>query len=404
MVKPERRTKADLVAAAAIVLVVAGTAALIWWTSDARATVSRPAAVPAPNPIPARQVPATLRQLWTAASAATSRPVVVGGVIVTGDDRRVDGRDPSTSASRWSYARDTDLCAVSWVYRYAVAVYRDDRGCGQVSTIDGSTGRRGPARSSYADKHVDVTSDGTTVLSAGRTRLEMWRSDLVRMIAYGETDARVKPSSQALHTGCTLLSAAASSSAVSVLEECPRQHDLRLVLVRPSKEDDEPEQHDFQEPGVDAASGAQVLAVAETSTALYLPSPQPRVDVVDDTGATVASTPLPRPPSQPGAVSRLGSALTWWTGDSVLVFDAMTLTYRYTITGSGPGVPLGPAALMAGHLLVPVTDGIGVYDVFTGVNERLIPVSRPAGTAKVIPAVSGSQVFEQRGQTLIALG
>jgi hypothetical protein len=404
MVKPERRTKADLVAAAAIVLVVAAVAALIWWTSDARATGSRPAAVPAPNPIPARQVPATLRQLWTAPSAATSRPVVVGGVIVTGDDRRVDGRDPYTGASRWSYARDADLCAVSWVYRYAVAVYRDDRGCGQVSTIDGSTGRRGPARSSYADKQIDVTSDGTTVLSAGRTHLEMWRSDLVRMVSYGETDARVKPSSLQLHTGCTLVSAAASSSAVSVLEECPRQHDLRLALVRPSKEDDEPEQHDFQEPGVNAASGAQVLAVAETSTALYLPSPQPRVDVVDDTGATVASTPLPRPPSQPGAVSRLGSVLTWWTGDSVLVFDAMNLTYRYTITGTGPGVPLGPAALMAGHLLVPVTDGIGVYDVFTGVNERLIPVSRPSGTTKVIPAVLGSEVFEQRGQTVVALG
>src|SRR5579875_878728 len=115
MVKPERRTKADLVAAAAIVLIVAAAAALIWWTSDARATVNRPAAAPAPNPIPARQVPPTLRQLWTAASAATSRPVVVGGVVVTGDDRRVDGRDPSTGASRWSYERDEDLCAVSWV-------------------------------------------------------------------------------------------------------------------------------------------------------------------------------------------------------------------------------------------------------------------------------------------------
>jgi hypothetical protein len=385
MVKPERRTKADVVAAAAIVLVVAAAAALIWWTSDARATVSRPAAVPAPNPTPARQVPAALRQLWSAASAATSRPVVVGGVVVTGDARQVDGRDPVTGVARWSYARDTDLCAVSWVYRYAVAVYRDDRGCGQVSTIDGSTGRRGPARSGYADKHVEVTSDGTTVLSAGRTHLEMWRSDLVRMVSYGETDARVKPSSQALHTGCTLVSAAASSSAVSVLEECP-------------------EQHDFQEPGVDAASGAQVLAVAETSTALYLPSPQPRVDIVDATGATVASTPLPRPPSQLGAVSRLGSVLTWWTGDSVLVFDAMNLTYRYTINGTGPGVPLGPAALMAGHLLVPVTDGIGVHDAFTGVNERIIPVTRPPGTSKVIPAVSGSQVFEQRGNTLVALG
>ncbi len=96
--------------------------------------------------------------------------------------------------------------------------------------------------------------------------------------------------------------------------------------------------------------------------------------------------------------------LTWWTGDSVLVFDAANFSYRYTIAATGPAVLLGPAALMAGHLLVPVTDGIGVYDAFTGVNERVIPVSRPPGTSKVIPVVSGSQVFEQRGNTLVALG
>ena len=46
MVKPERRTKGDVVAAVAIAAVVAVVAALIWWTRDARATISRPAARP----------------------------------------------------------------------------------------------------------------------------------------------------------------------------------------------------------------------------------------------------------------------------------------------------------------------------------------------------------------------
>ena len=136
MVRPERRTKGDIVAAVTIGVVVAAVAALIWWTSDARATISRPAAVPAPNPTPAREVPASLKELWTAASPATTAPVLVGGTVATGDGRRVDGRDPATGESRWGYARDSDLCGVSWVYHYAVAVYRDDRGCGQVSTVD----------------------------------------------------------------------------------------------------------------------------------------------------------------------------------------------------------------------------------------------------------------------------
>ncbi len=407
MVEPERRSKADVLVAASIVVVVAAAAALLWWISDARATVSRPAAVPAPNPTPARQVPATVRQLWTTSSPATAGPVVVGGTVVTGDAHQVDGRDPGSGEPRWSYARGADLCAVSWVYRYAVAVYRDDRGCGQVSTIDGSTGQRGPARSSYADAHVNVSSDGTTVLSAGSTRLELWRSDLVRMLSYGEIDAPVKPSAQRLHTGCGLLSAAASSSAVSVLEACPKQRDLRLALLRPSKEEDEPEQHDVQQPGFGADSGARVLAVSDTSTAVYLPGTsgaQPKIDVVDDSGVTLSSTPLPRPPSQAGATSSLGALLTWWTGDSLVVFDAASLTYRYTIGPSEPALPLGPAAMMAGRLLVPVAGGIGVYDVLTGANERIIPVSRPPGSSKVILAVVGSELIEQRGNSVVALG
>lgn len=407
MVKPERRTKGDVLAAASIAVVVAVAAAVIWWTSDARATSSRPAAVPLPAPTPAREVPAALNQLWTAKSPGTTAPVVVSGTIATGDGRQVDGRDPGTGQSRWSYARDRELCGVSWVYHYAVAVYQDDRGCGQVSTLDGATGRRGAARSGYADPRVRLSSDGTTVLSVGDTRLELWRSDMVRMLAYGETDARVKPSARGLHSGCRLISAAASSSAVSVLESCAQQADLRLVLLRPGKEDDEPQQHVVAEPGIGADSGARVLTVWENNTAVYLPGnsgAQPRVDVVDDTGTTVASTLLPKPPSGSAAVSQTGNLVTWWTGDSLMVFEAGNLTLRYTIAAGEKVAPLGPGVMMAGRLLVPVTGAIGVYDPVSGANERSIPVNRAPSSSAVVPAVSGPRVFEQRGDTVVALG
>ena len=404
MVRPERRTKADILAAATIAVVVAVVAALIWWTSDARATISRPAAVPVPNPTSAKEVPTALTQLWSAPSPATTAPVVVGGTVATGDGRRVDGRDPASGESRWSYTRDTDLCGVSWLYHYAVAVYRDDRGCGQVTTLEGSTGRRGAARSSYADEHVRLSSDGTTVLSTGNTRLELWRSDMVRMLSYGETDARVKPSSRGLHSGCTLESAAASSSAVSVLEACANQADLRLVLLRPGKEEDEPQQHLVTQPGIRPGSGARVVTISENNTAVYLPLPEPRVDVIDETGATIASTLLPKPPSPAAAVSRAGNLVTWWTGDALVVFDASNLVQRYTIAAGETVAPLGPGVMMAGQLLVPVTGGIGVYDPLTGASTRYIPVNRPPSSSAVVPAVEGSRLFEQRGDTVVALG
>jgi hypothetical protein len=410
MVKPERRTRADIVAAAAIVVVIAVVAALIWWTSDARATVSRPAAGPAPTPTVAKQVPAALTQLWTARSPATDAPVIVGGTVATGDGHRVDGRDPGSGQSRWSYARDTDLCGLTWVYHYVVAVYHDDRGCGQVSAVEGSTGHRGSARTSYSDTKVRLTSDGTTVLSQGSTHLEMWRSDMVRMLSYGETDARVKPAARGLNSGCALESAAASSSAVSVVEACTGQPDVRLVLLRPGKDEDEPQQHLVPLAGIRPGSGARVLAVSESNTAVYVPSPQPRVDVVDETGTTVSSTLLPKPPTTWATVSRAGSAVTWWTGDSLVVLDASTLSQRYTIEGAKDGstMPVGPGVLMAGQMLVPISNGIGVYDPQSGDNTAFIPLDRSKvpmepGRA-VVPAVSGSRVFEQRGDTLVALG
>lgn len=404
MVKPERRTKADLLAAAAIVIVVATTAALIWWTSDARATISHPASGPAPSPRLAHEVPVSLKQLWTAPNLPTDQPVVVAGTVVTADEHAVQGRDPVTGQVRWSYERSSDLCGVTGVYRFAVAVYRDDRGCGQVSTLEGPTGNRGPARSSYADPQVHLSSDGTTVLSAGDTRLELWRSDMVRMLSYGEIDARIKPSSKGLHAGCRLTSAAASSSAVSVFEACGRQSDLRLTLLRPAKEEDEPDQHSVAEPGVSADSGAKILTVSETRTALYLPAPQPRVDTIDETGTTVGSTLLPKPPSSSSVVTRPGNLITWWTGDKVMVFDSVNLAYRYSIGPAGSSVPVGPATLMAGKLLVPVTDGIAVCDPVTGVGESFLPVQRQPTNSAVIPAVAGSQLLEQRGGTLVALG
>ncbi|ULE33548.1 Rv3212 family protein [Mycobacterium sp. IDR2000157661] len=403
MVRPERRTRNDVVAAVAIAAVVAVAAALIWWTSDARATISEPAAEPVPSLSPATSVPESLRRLWTAPSAKTSLPLVVGGAVVTGDGRAVEGRDHATGDTLWTYARDLELCGVSWVYQYAVAVYPDVRGCGQVSTIDAKTGMRGPARTSYADDEVTLSSDGTTVLAAGENRLELWRSDMVRMLSYGALDAPIKPGTP-ITPLCRLVSSAASSEAVSVLEACPHEPDLRLTLLRPSDEEDTPDLRYVPQPGVADDSGAVVVAVAGTTTAVYVPTPKPTVDIVDETGATVASTPLAKPPSPQATMSRAGELITWWTGDSVLVFSANGLRYLYTVTAAGRNVPLGPATIMAGRLLVPVTDGYDVFDPQTGRGERHIPLARPKTSGPVVPAVAGPTLLEHRGEEVVALG
>lgn len=351
-------------------------------------------------------VPQDLQTLWSAVSSRTQSPVVIGSTVISGEGQIVTGHDAQTGQQRWSYQRDTNLCGISYVYDIAVAVYPDVRGCGQVTGINASTGRRGPTRTSYADKQVVLTSDGSSVLSAGPTRLELWRSDLIRMISYGEIDARVKPANKGVGTGCTLMSAAASTSAVSVLESCRGQDDLRLTLLKPAKEEDEPDTKNIPLPGVKADSEARVLAVSSTTTAVYLPTPQPEIVVYDETGTKLSSTMLPEAPvlANPArAVTKAGNFITWWTGNSVEVFDD-DLAYRYVIEVSGPDIPLGPGVMMAGKLLVPLTTGIGVYEASTGVRERVIPVVHPEGNGPVVPAVTGSLVIEQRGDQLTAFG
>lgn len=406
MVKPERRTRADMVVAAAIAGVIALVAAIVWWTSDARATISVPAATPVPSLKPAKVVPDSLTQLWSAPSPETSQPLVVSGAVVTGAGRGMEGRDPSTGDTLWSFARDLDLCGVTWVYSYAVAVYPDVRGCGQVSTVDAKTGVRGPTRTSYSDREVTLSGDGTTVLSAGSTRLEMWRSDMVRMLSYGALDARIKPDVPVLPL-CRMVSAAASSAAVSVLEACDGQADLRLTLLRPSDDEDTPEIKYVQQNGVSDGSGARVVAVVDTTTAVYIPTPKPRLDIVDETGTVIASTVVPGPPSDQATASRPGDLITWWTGDSVMVFSANNIQYKYTVAAVGDNAPVGPATIMAGRLMVPVSSGYDVFDPVTGASDRHIPLQRPATdnpAAPVVPNIAGSVLLEQRGDELVALG
>lgn len=402
MVKPERRTAGDLRAAAAIAAIVALFIGFFWWHSSARATISRPADAAAPNAVGAKEVPGAFVQKWTATSSRTPAPVLLSNTVVTGDGKAMSGLDPQSGQQRWLYARDTDLCAVSYVYDLAVAVYPDRRGCGQVSGVTASTGQRGPTRTSYADKQVVVSSDGNAVLSYGPTRLELWRSDLVRMLSYGELDARVKPANTAIGSGCALMSAAASDAAAAVLESCRGEKDLRLTLLKPAKEEDEPDTKHVPLPGMAADSDARVLAVQGTTTAVYLPTPHPQVVVYDDTGTKVSETPLPVAPAVSGAapaLTRAGDLVTWWTGSAVMVFDNK-LTYRYTIDAPS----LGPGAMMAGKLLMPVADGVMVYNPANGAGERLIPLAHPPGTGPVLPAVTGSMLIEQRGAELAGFG
>lgn len=411
MLAPERRTRADIISAVVIAVLVVVAAIVVWVRGDASGTESVTATHPVSVPATADQLPGALRELWHAPDAASSRALVAGGVAVTGDDRSVIGHDPVTGAQLWRYRRDLPLCGVESQFGQVLAVYRDQRGCSQATLLSADDGSRRTARSSYMDPAVRLSVDGTYTLAYGSRRLEMWRSDLVRTLEYGYVDAPVNTKTQPRH-GCTLLSASSAATRLAVLERCPDDPANRLSVLNPAPKDNTvPEEfgsHVLTGPGADSAD-ARVIAVSDNRIGVYLPGgpapaggtpTPPRLAVFDASGNFVASRELPGPLSAGAATTRIGSALFLCTGADLIALSAGTLDVLWTAPGA-----LGTPALMANRVIMPVAGAIAVLDPTNGAELTRIPVDRKGYTGTDLSlAVLGPTILEKRGAELYALG
>ncbi len=405
MLAPERRTRADVIAAASIAVLVMVAAVTVWWNSDARGTTSVVADSPVGPPPSALSVPDSLSEIWRAVDAGRGTPFVVGGTVITSDEHAVRGLDPATGDTRWSYTRERDLCAVVGAWDAAVATYRDARGCGQVTELDGASGAREDQRTNDADHPARLSFDGTYVTQAGSTRLGVWRSDLVRTLEYGRVDAPVNPRSQP-RSGCTLISTASASSRVAVLERCPGETGLRLTTMNPAPKDPAvPEVYGSTvladvSPDVETA---RVLAVVGDRVALYLPPSDTvvgRVALFDGSATFLSADPMDEPvtttwpTARASDLARTGSVLVWWTGSGAIGFDQATLERRWVLPDA-----LGAGAVMAGQLLVPTSGGLAVTDTESGTVSRTLPVTREDRTSPVAVTVLGTRVVEGRRGT-----
>ncbi|MCU1641655.1 MAG: hypothetical protein JWN03_1930 [Nocardia sp.] len=405
MLAPERRTRADILTAVAIVALVAIATALVCWRSDVRGTASATTSQTLTAPSTPEQLPKGMRELWHAPDAATARAIAVGGVAVTADDGDVTGRDPQTGQQVWKYHRDMPLCAMESQFGTVIATYRDQRGCSQTTMLNAETGTRITARSSYMDESIELSVDGTYTLAQGSDRLEMWRSDLVRTLEYGKVDAPVNPRTQP-RSGCTLVSASSAPSRLAVLERCPNDGADRLTVLNPAPKDstvpEEYNTHVLTEPG-GAVDGARVLAVSDSRIALYLPgsgTTAPQLAIYDMSGNSIATHQLSAPLSNQALVSHLSSAYFIYTGENLIALNATTFDPLW-----GVQHVLGTPTLLSGQLLVPVPDGLVALDPGTGAQTNRISVQRSDYHNEPISlAAVGPTILEQRGTALYALG
>ncbi|NMH97161.1 hypothetical protein [Pseudonocardia acidicola] len=402
---PERRRRGDIVAAAVLVVVLFAAAALYWLHSAAANTesVTDPAMSGAAAPPAPAAVPDGFVEAWRAPSAATPVPVVAGPGVVTGDGSAVVGRDAETGRQRWSYTRDLPLCTVGEGFGRALALYQNGQYCSELTALDAATGARGPQRNSDVRPGTRLLTNGTLVAATGTDYLEVWRSDLVKTLEYGEIRAPEQPGQQP-RTGCTYGSFAMTTGRLGVIERCPGDSTDRLTVLKPDGAGDSSKpQEEFSV--LLPAAGAQLIALSADRAVVALPEPA-RLQILDRSGTQVGLIPSDVPATDlaaapPGGVARVSAdarRVYWWTGSRTVALDRADLVPLWTLAGT-----LGPGTSYAGQLLLPVRGGLLQVDPTRGTVVRTIPVDRSGWTGPVALATQGSVLLEQRGPELVAL-
>ncbi len=400
-----------MIVAVALVVLLAVAALVVWRTSPEVATVDTPDATPLAAPSPAGDVPAGFVDAWHAASDATRAPVVAGPAVVTGDGSTVSGHDAETGAVAWSYRRDLPLCTVGAGFPgtddgngHALALYESRTGwCSELTALHPSSGKRADTSNPDMRPGVQLLADGSYVTATGADYLEVWRSDLVRTLEYGDVPTPVQPGRQP-RPNCTFGSTAVNSDRIGVIERCPGAPADRLSVVTPDgpKGADTPE---VQFSGVLPATGAVLVALSDDREAVAVPGP-PRLLVLDKAGRQISQTPLDvpdaalvtAPAGAPAAVTTDGVRCYWWVGGTTVALDAGTLTPVWALRDT-----LGPPVAYGTGLLAPVRDGLADLDAARGVVLRTLPVPRSNPTAPVRIAAAGEILLEQRGTEVVAL-
>lgn len=398
MSRPLRRTRGDLIATAAIAAVSVAAVAGVWATAPIRSSELTPADEEFVASAPLETVPADLVEAWTAPAGelpGVHRPVTIGGLAIAHDEHTVSAVDPATGETVWSYTRtDRELCSLGAAWGRVVTTWRASQGCGDVVSIDAATGQYHRTRSSIAPDEVVPVTSNDRIGTLGTTRLELWRSDLVRTVEYGAVEGVQEPNLQP-HPGCELSSALTRSDLLAITETCDDGTWLRLQETTP-EDSREPEIH-VSVP-LDSPD-ARLVAVGEASAAVLDGA---AVTSYSTDGTQLHHSPVPgspagEPPVAP-ATADLPHHMTWHDGENLVLFSPAELQVQHVIDGAlGTGISVGD------RLLMPVADGIAVVDWVTGEKERTIPVNRGAWDGDVSLGLAGGTVVEKRGGELHGL-
>lgn len=354
-------------------------------------------------------IPADLTPSWTGpADAFNTKPIIADGVVITADTSGstgaktvITGVNPSTGQALWTYSRDEELCSLGQAWKKAVVDFRTGVGCGDVVAIDAQKGTYARTRSAIASDNPVPISSNDRVGIVGEDRVELWRNDLVRTVEYGDVEAKQEAGYQP-NEDCTIRSALTRKELLAVVEQCGNVSWLRMLKATP----EDSRKPEIIGETVLASPEGQVVAISQNGAAVYAASASgTTLNVYNDAGTLTTSQdvdPAPIVSNHEGvfgpATADMPHHMSWFDGKRLLLLRPDTLAVERVIDGA-----LGTGTVVADRLLVPVAEGIAVYNWQTGETESTIAIDRAGYSGPIGLGLAGATVIEKRGEQLVAL-
>ncbi len=336
--------------------------------------------------------------------AGVHRPLTSGNLLIAPEENGVRAVD-HTGQDVWSYKRsDAKLCSLGTAWNKVIATFETGVGCGDVVALHAASGRYADTRSANNSAEVASVGSNDRVGTVSSERVELWRSDLVRTVEYGEVEAKQEGDFQA-NEECTINSALTRTELLAVLETCPGDTDkswLRLQKVTPE---------DSRKPEVEKdipidSAGARLIAVSQDAAAVFIPDDSPRIESYNKQGQKVSSTRVTASQSiaqastpYAPATADLPHHMTWFDGERLYLLNPASLEVEHIIEEA-----IGTGIAMGNKLVVPTKKGISEFDWNNGKILRTVSIDRGHYSGSVHLQRVGLILAEKRGNEIVALG
>lgn len=403
-----RRTKKDWLAVGALTTIAAVAIGFSWFNSDISHASLQQEAVPGAEHQAEilDQAPDNLTEAFRVPNQGVSgqyKPVVSRGLVISNDDHTVTATN-SDGSTAWTYSRDNvEICSLATAWDRVIITFRNGRGCGDAVSIDSATGTYADTRSANNSENVHAISSNDRVGTVSSDRVELWRSDLVRTVEYGDVEAKQEPGFQP-NEACTINSALTRTELLVVSETCPTQPGTNFLRFQNTTPEDSRQPEISQDVPV-TGDGVRLVAVGQSAAAVYVPGETSAIVSYDNAGNETSRTDVAPSAAINNSASPFAPAtadlphhMTWFDGERLYLFTPTALRVDHVIESAiGTGVSAGDRAL------IPVRDGIAVFNWTTGGQERIIPVNREGYNGDVHLALADGNIIEAREGELVAL-